>query len=333
MVTIYDVAKKTGFSSTTVSKALNNYSDVSAKTREKILKTAKEMGYTANAMAKGLRDKKSWLVGIILESDLEIGPHFLSIIESFRLEMESKGYDVIFLNKNLGNKNLNFYDHCLNRNIEGVLILSTGGSDENILTLTESEIPTVTTDNTDFETTSINCDNLGGSKSVITYLYGLGHKKIGMLAGPQDTAAGMERVNGYNLTMMELKLETNDDWFVISDKFNFNAGYNAMKEILNNEDKPTAIYASSDLMAYGAIVAITEQGYSVPEDFSIVGFDDIYSSQFYNPGLTTIKQDHKLMGRTAAEKLLQMITSKEKGNSIITPVELVIRESCRELDE
>lgn len=331
MATIYDVSKKTGFSSPTVSKALNDYPDISEKTKQIIRLAAKELGYTANAMAKGLRDKKSWLVGVVLESDLEVGPHFLSIIESFRIAMEIKGYDIIFITKNLGNKKMSFHEHCLNRNIDGVIILSTGEIDENILTLTKSNIPMVTTDNISLKIPSINCDNYSGSKEAVRYLHKLGHYKIGMLVGPQSTVAGLERFQSYITTMKEIGIDVNDKWIIDSDKFNFDAGYKAMKKILKNSDRPTAIFASSDLMAYGAIVAASEQGLSVPEDFSIVGFDDIYSSQYYNPGLTTIRQDHNAIGKSAAEKLLKMITTKVKEENTIVPVELIIRESCREL--
>jgi DNA-binding LacI/PurR family transcriptional regulator len=331
MITIYDIAQKTGYSVTTVSKALNDYPDISVKTKKLIIKVAKEMGYTTNLMAKALKTKKAWLVGVLVEPSLEIGPHFSSIIESFRKEMEKSGYDVIFVTKSLGEKSMSYRDHCMYRSVDGVLIASIDKTDNEVFELIDSDIPTVTTDSIKVKIPSINSDNYQGARLAVEHLHSLGHTKIAVLVGPQHTVAGSERLRGFLETMKELEIETRKEWLIEEEKFNFEAGYKGMKQLLKTNELPTAIVASSDLSAFGAIVAGSEQGYSVPQDFSIIGFDDIQISQFYNPSLTTIRQNREVIGKTAARVLIRMMDGEQDEMDIRIPVELIVRGSCRKI--
>lgn len=333
MVTIYDIAKKTGFSPTTVSKALNNYPDISEKTKKIIINAAKEMGYTGNISAKSLKTKKSWLVGMLIEEELEVGPFFSRIIESFRKEMETSGYDVIYVTKTIGGKRVSYYDHCLYRNIEGILILSINENDKEIMELiNNSKIPIITTDNKLEGVASVSSDNYEGAKIAVEYLYSLGHKKIAVLMGPQNKVVGRERFYGYIDTIKKLGLDIKKEWMIECDKFNFQAGYRGMKKLLTCRELPTGIVAQSDLAAFGAIVAACESGFAIPRDFSIVGFDDIEFSQYYNPSLTTIRQKQDVIGKIAAQQLIRMIDGDIEHIDIRIPVELVIRDSCRKIN-
>lgn len=335
MTTIYDIAKKTGFSITTVSRALNNYSDVSEKTKKLILDAVEEMHYYPNSVARTLSTKKSWALGIIFVEDLGIGmkhPFFNSVIEGFKKSVEKKGYDLIFLNRNVGGVKMSYLDHALHRGVDGIAVVSSNYDDSEVEKIIASTLPNVIIDLHSTKSNVVYSDNLHGCELAIEHLYSLGHRKIAHIAGHPKTFVGLERLKGFKSAMENHDLDIHKPFIVDGGLFSAEGGYNAMLKLLQMKDRPTAVFAAGDNMAFGAMKAIREAGLKVPEDFSVIGFDDIELAGEFTPSLTTIKQDMDRIGEKAAEVLLQEIDNKFEPSTCIIPVELIKRESTKSIN-
>lgn len=332
MTTIYDISKITGYSPTTVSKALNDYTDISKKTKKIILEKAKELGYIPNAHARTLITKKSWSIGVLFDEKLDIGikhPFFSAILETFKKSIESRGYDLLFISKDMGGKKISYLDHCKIRGIDGIIIISSDFNNKEIEELIDSNIPCVLIDIENDKASTIYSDNSQGCHLAIEYLHSLGHKKIAHIYGSLDTYAGDIRKKGYITALNKLGIQNNDEYMVDGGYFSFDGGYKAMKKLLELDDLPTAVFVSGDFMAIGAINAIKEKGLGVPEDISIIGYDDIDLCKYITPKLTTIRQNTELIGENAADVLINAIDKKSGRSSVIIPVELVVRDSCK----
>ncbi|ETT61097.1 LacI family transcriptional regulator [Paenibacillus sp. FSL H8-457] len=333
LTTIYDIAKKTGYSPTTVSKVFNNYPDVREKTRVKILETAKEMGYLPNANARSLTTKRSWTIGILFVEATGAGirhPYFGAVIESFKKISVSKGYDLMFISKDVGGRRSSYVEHCKIRGVDGVVVILSSNDDPDFQELLDSGIPCVILDSSPEHVHSVYSDNIGGSMLAIRYLHSLGHRSIAHISGGLNTFAGEQRQHGYETALRELDLNLREEYITGSDFYSTESGYEAMKRLLALADRPTAVYAAGDLLALGAIRAVLDHGLSVPGDVSVIGFDDIEMSRYITPALTTVRQDTEQLGKVAAEILLSSIEERDTAvKSVMLPVELMIRESCR----
>lgn len=332
MGTIYDLAKKTGFSITTVSKALNNYKDVSEKTRAKILKAAAEMDYLPNAHAQSLSTKKSWAIGVMFSEANEVGmkhPFFNGIIESFRHATEEHGYDLIFASRNLRNRDMSYLEHFKHRAVDGIVVICSDRMDEQVQELMQSDIPIVVVDMDSANCSVVYSDNTEGARMAVNYLYELGHRAIAHIAGDSSIDAGAARVKGYELAMQTLDLPIQPGYLVNAGFFSVEEGKQAMEKLLQLASPPTAVFVAGDQMAIGAIEAVHEHGLRVPEDISIIGYDDIEMIKYITPKLTTIRQDTDEIGEAAAELLIEQMTAKERRTERrVIPVRLIERASC-----
>ncbi|WP_214793850.1 MULTISPECIES: LacI family DNA-binding transcriptional regulator [unclassified Exiguobacterium] len=332
MGTIYDLAKKTGFSITTVSKALNNYKDVSEKTRAKILQAAAEMDYLPNAHAQSLSTKKSWAIGVMFSEANEVGmkhPFFNGIIESFRHATEEHGYDLIFASRNLRNRDMSYLEHFKHRAVDGIVVICSDRMDEQVQELMQSDIPIVVVDMDSANCSVVFSDNTEGARMAVNYLYELGHRHIAHIAGDSSIDAGAARVKGYELAMHALDLPIQPGYLVNAGFFSVEEGKQAMEQLLQLPSPPTAVFVAGDQMAIGAIEAVHEHGLRVPEDISIIGYDDIEMIKYITPKLTTIRQDTDEIGEAAAELLIEQMTAKERRTERrVIPVRLIERASC-----
>jgi len=332
MGTIYDLAKKTGFSITTVSKALNNYKDVSEKTRAKILQAAAEMDYLPNAHAQSLSTKKSWAIGVMFSEANEVGmkhPFFNGIIESFRHATEEHGYDLIFASRNLRNRDMSYLEHFKHRAVDGIVVVCSDRMDEQVQELMQSDIPIVVVDMDSANCSVVYSDNTEGARMAVNYLYELGHRHIAHIAGDSSIDAGAARVKGYELAMQTLDLPIQPGYLVNAGFFSVEEGKQAMEKLLQLASPPTAVFVAGDQMAIGAIEAVHDHGLRVPEDISIIGYDDIEMIKYITPKLTTIRQDTDEIGEAAAELLIEQMTAKERRTERrVIPVTLIERASC-----
>lgn len=332
MTTIYDIAKRTGYSPTTVSKAFNNYSDVREKTREKILRTAQEMGYLPNAHARTLTTKKSWTIGVLFVENTGIGirhPFFSAVIESFKKVAVAKGYALMFISKDVGGKQSGYLENCRIRGVDGVVVFLSDYEDPYFQELLESDIPTVVLDFETSKSHTVCSDNTAGAQLAVQYLASLGHRKIAHISGGTNTFPGEMRELGYMTAMKQQGLEVAESYIVAGAFYSRESGYDAMLELLKLPERPTAVFASGDLLALGAIMAAKDNGLSVPMDISVMGYDDIDLAEYVTPALTTIRQDTEILGSRAADILLASIEGGQvEKEAILIPVELVERESC-----
>ncbi|MCD8510638.1 MAG: LacI family transcriptional regulator [Bacillus sp. (in: Bacteria)] len=335
MATIYDIAKKTGYSISTVSKVLNNYCDVGAKAKKIINEAVEELGYYPSSSARTLSTKKSWTIGVVFVEDAGIGmehPFFNAVIESFKKSAEKEGYDLLFASNNIGNEPKSYLDHFHYRGVDGVVVVCSDPKSPDVAKLMDSNIPSVVIDLDTRGASVVFSDNIHGSELAVEYLVSLGHKKIAHISGSKELYVGQQRLKGFLRTMKREGLPVPEEYVVDGGYFTFDGGKEAMVKLLKLENKPTAVYVAGDLMAIGAIKAIQEAGFKVPEDISVMGFDDIVIGRYMTPGLTTIKQDTALIGRTAASLLIEQINAKQKQfMSVKIPVSLIERASCRSI--
>ncbi len=313
MVTIKDVSKRSGFSVTTVSKALNNYPDISAATKAKILKLCDEMGYVPNLSARSLVTQKSYTIGIIFEEVTGIGlqhPLFSKILESFKNVVEANGYDIMFLSKNMGKQNGSYLQHSKRKQVEGILVLCGEFQSDELVNLYKSDIPTIVIDYGFANVTNVESNNEQGVDMAVKYFKQLGHTKVAHIHGGDYLYVGSKRKQYFVEAMKKYHLDIKDDYLVSGEFFSKEAGFDAMKKLIKLEDPPTAVFCASDMIAIGAMQAIYQAGYNVPDDFSIIGFDGIDIGQVIAPRLTTIRQDTNKIGRIAANSILQKINDK-----------------------
>lgn len=313
MVTIKDVSKRCGFSVTTVSKALNDYPDISAATKQKILDLCDEMGYVPNLSARSLVTQKSYTIGVIFEEVTGIGlqhPLFSKILESFKSVVESYGYDIMFLSKNMGKSNGSYLQHSKRKQVEAILVLCSDFEAEEMIKLYTSDIPVIVIDYGYRDVCNITSNNRQGVDTAVKYFKKLGHTLIGQIHGGQYLYIGKQRKEFFEESMKKHGLTVRKEYTASGEFFSKEDGYNGMKELLKNKVPPTAVFCASDMLAIGAIQAINEAGLSVPEDVSLIGFDGIDIGQLITPRLTTIRQDSNKMGRIAANHILQMINEK-----------------------
>ncbi|MBE6072081.1 MAG: LacI family transcriptional regulator [Clostridium butyricum] len=338
MSTIYEIAKIAGVSPTTVSKVINNYPDVSDKTRAKIKKILNEENFFPNSQAQFLSTKKTWTLGIVYFENLGVGlnhPFFSGVIEAFKKQSDKYGYSLLFGSKNDRLKNDTFLEYFKYRCVDGIAIICTDPNDKETLELIESDFPIVVIDMFNKNTSTVTSDNVQGCTLALNYLYNLGHRKIAHIEGvdKSDNWPSSIRKKTYIEIMKKLNLEIPDGYIVDGVNFDVSGGYDAMKKLLEHEERPTAVFASGDKLAIGAIDAIKDAGLSVPKDISIVGFDNIEIARYVTPKLTTIRQNCEDIGKAAVDILIEQINKKEKLkiNKVI-PVELIERESCRRID-
>jgi len=312
----------------TVSHVVNGSRFVSDETREKVLSAMEELSYKPNAVARSLRKKESKIIGLVLPDNTN--PYFAEIAWSIEFASRNQGYSVILCNSDGDVQKEGSYINVLIENqVDGVILVAAGDSTANFLKLQESKIPTVMVDrdSPNVNTDSIQIDNSNGGRIATHHLISLGHEHIACVTGPRQITPSYDRVDGYQKALTQAGLPINEN-FIIKGDFKPQGGYLATKKLLAMNPRPTAIFACNDLMAFGVIRAVTESGMNVPQDLSIVGFDDIYLSTYINPPLTTIKQPRLEMGQEAVNSLILRMKDHERySRSILLNTELIIRSS------
>jgi len=326
---IYELAKMTGYSVSTVSKALNNTGRISATTRKKILDKATEMNYVASYYAKTLSLKKSWIIGVIFSDNLGIGfahPHFSAILNHFRQTVEEAGYEITFINRNMGNRLMTYLEFCQYRRVEGVFVVNYYSLSKQIPELIKSGLPLVSADSGFADITTITSDDVLGGKMAAEYLIQLGHTDIAHIAGPLNTVSAQKRRQGFLDAMTHHKIQQYSIYE--ANNFGLEDGYEAALQILKKRPLPSAIFASGDWLALGAMKAFREHNIRIPEDLSMIGYDNLDFLSYSLPGLTTVAQNKEAIGRLAAESLMAQI-NQEPTSSQLTKVSIVKRDTCR----
>ncbi len=339
--TIRELARLSGVSIGTVSRALNGYADVSPDTRERIVRLAEELDYTPSASARTLVTQRSHVVGVFLDTgeghpDLQ-HPFFHEVLVGVQETAGQQGFDLLlFATEQPGNGygRHNYVKRCRHHNVDGVILMGVDHHDEEVRRLTASTIPTIGVDVQLLggrATSYVSSDNAAGGRLAVDHLAALGHRRIATIHGPTETLAGLDRLKGYREALQEHGLAYRDEYVVQGD-FYVDSGHAAAARLLDLEEPPTAIVAASDLMAVGAIRAAAERDLLAPRDLSVIGFDDIMLAAHLQPGLTTLRQDKAGLGAAAARAVLAL-AGTERGDGAgetapeptTLPVELVVR--------
>ncbi|MFP4479109.1 MAG: LacI family DNA-binding transcriptional regulator [Candidatus Izemoplasmatales bacterium] len=339
MVTIKDISKKSGVSIATVSKALNDYPDISQKTKVLIQNLAKDMGYVPNSSARSLKTHQSFTIGIIFEDITNYGlqhPLFSKVLESYKKFVETRGYDIMFLAKNMGKQQGSYLQHSMRKQVDAILVLCEDFNSEEMIELYKSKIPTVVIDYIVPTAVTVTSNNDQGMEQGVKFLCDLGHKKIAHIYGDRHTYIGGQRKLAFENSLEKYHLPLIDEFLVSGEYFSKEDGYQAMQKLLVLDEQPTAVFCASDMLAIGAIQAIKDSGKKVPEDYSIVGFDGVDIGQLISPRLTTIRQDARKMGEIAARKTFQFFDNpdnNQKGDVITVDTYLINGESTRVLKD
>ncbi len=334
--TINDVAKLAETSATTVSHVINETRFVSPDTKQRVMDAIRALGYRPNSMARGLRSGQSKTIGLIVPDNSN--PFFAEILRIIENYGYSKGYSVILCNSDGDvNKEIAYTELLYAKQVDGIVFISTNNSTEHLEKLTDSGIPMIVMDrDVDLtDTDVIMVDNYQGGYAATQYLIQLGHQRIACIAGPSLLTPSADRVKGYRQALEDAGLPY-DESLVVSGDFQVDSGESAMRVLLEGKHRPTAVFACNDLMALGAMRAIREAGLSIPQDISVIGFDDIALSSYISPTLTTIAQPLKEMARASIEMLITRIQGETvdlQAKRRVLPTELIIRESCMKIGE
>jgi LacI family transcriptional regulator len=332
--TIRELARRSGVSIGTVSRALNGYADVRPETRERIIRLAEELDYTPSASARALVTQRSHVVGVFLNTgeghpDLQ-HPFFHEVLAGVQDTAGAAGFDLLlFATENPGNGYgaHSYVKRCRHHNVDGVVLMGFEHRDEDVRRLCASSIPVVGVDVeiSGRDTGYVTSDNLQGGALAVQHLADQGHTRIATIHGPVATVAGQRRLKGYRDGLARAGLAFRDE-YVLGGDFYVDSGHAAAAALLALAEPPTAIVAASDFMAVGALRAAAEAGLGVPDDLSVVGFDDIMLAAHLQPGLTTLRQDKAGLGNAAARWLTGHIEgSVEPLEAVTLPVELIVR--------
>ncbi|MCI1965417.1 MAG: LacI family transcriptional regulator [Oscillospiraceae bacterium] len=312
MANIKDIAMKCGLSVSTVSKALNSYSDVSSSTRERVLKTAEEFGYFPNSLARALKTNRTYNLGVLFADESNSGltqDYFAAVLNGFKEEAESSSYDITFINHNMnvgGSHPMTYLEHCQYRNVDGICIACVDFLQREVLELINGSLPVVTIDHVFNNRTSINSNNVVGMHELVSYLYQMGHRKIAYVHG-KKSAVTEQRVTSFCRTLMELGVEVPPEYLILSAYHDTQTTKECVSRLLALPNRPTCIVMPDDYAAMGGMEAIEAAGLKIPDDISIAGYDGIALSQVIKPQLTTLQQDTDRMGREAARRLIELI--------------------------
>ena len=337
MVTIYDIAKKTGYSAPTISKALNGTGGLSAATRKKILDVAEEIGYKPNMAARALTTKKSFLIGIIYEDFyMKAGfehPLFGGILNTFRTEMESSGYDLIFLSKMFRSGTTSYLDHCILRGVDGVVVINPDETVVELIDLAKSDIPGVSTNDIIPGIPYVITENFEAGRRAAEYFIQNGHKKFAYISGPSTkyTMASVERLDGFKNCLLANNIEFDDSYVGLCSSWFKEDGFEAMKELLTNHSYITAVFSSNDSIAVGAMNYCQSIGLRIPDDISFIGFDDEIVSSYCIPPLTTFRQKREEIAEVAAEILHNRLAGLPVSDSVRISADFIERSSVKNL--
>lgn len=330
MATIKDVAKRAGVSTTTVSHVINKTRFVAEETKAAVWEAIKELHYSPSAVARSLKVNHTKSIGLLATSSE--APYFAEVIEAVENACYSQGYTLILCNShNNPEKQKAYLAMLAQKRVDGLLVMCSEYPDDLLKMLEENRnIPMVVMDwgasRGDF-TDTVQDNAFQGGYLAGRYLIERGHRDIGAIPGQLERNTGGGRHAGFLQAMHEAGITVRAEWIVQGD-FEPESGYQAMQQILSQKQRPTAVFCGGDIMAMGAICAADEMGLRVPQDISVIGYDNVRNARYFTPALTTVHQPKAQLGEKALEMLLDRITSKrEEPQTIEVQPSLIERRS------
>jgi LacI family transcriptional regulator len=331
--TMRDVAERAGVSIQTVSCVVNEKGNISPRTRKRVLKAIAELHYRPHHIARSMRTRQTGLLGmLILDITNPVHSVIASAVESAAY---ARGYKVVLYNVS---ENAEREQECLEASaeglVDGLILVNTVDREHTFAFLAESRLHAVLIDCLASRTIPVvSVDNFQAAYVATQHAIALGHRRIAHLAGSDRQWIGQQRIQGYQQAVADSQLPYQRVFVSNTGQWDYRAGYLTMSQVLSEPERPTAIFAASDLMAIGAYRAIAEAGLRVPHDISVIGFDDIEAAAYAVPPLTTIRQPFREIAESAVSLVVDLITGQEMDDVQRTlAAELVIRESTREVD-
>jgi DNA-binding LacI/PurR family transcriptional regulator len=331
--TINDVAEKAGVSKATVSHVLNNTRFVHEDTRNRVKQVIEDLHYQPSMAARSLNTKRSETIGVIIPDMLN--PIFGKIFQGIEQVFRPLNYSLIMCNTNMIYEREEYYiEILLRQRVEGIIAAAISKRWDVLSKVDALHIPIVFVDR-GFDDPSypfVGVDNRGGAKLGTQQLINCGHRKIGILAGPQHVSSLRDRLVGFQETLSEHQIPLPQEWIITTtspEEVVVETGRQAALKLLSLPDRPTAIFINSNILCLGAMIAIDELGLRCPQDIAVVSFDDEVWNRIIKPPLTCVRQPGQEVGRTAAQTLISMINGWPlESTQIHLPCELVLRQSC-----
>lgn len=338
-VTSKDVAEKVGVSRTTVSLVLNNVQgiQISPETRQKVMDAANELGYVPDATAQALVSRQTKAIGLVLtrsQHHIATDAFLPKIISGLLTTAKKNNIRMLVDWVETEHQESAYFELARAKRIDGMIVSTPRLNDAALKALENADMPTVMMgsiagSNLPF----VDVDNTKAAEKATSYLVGLGHRNIACISNaPPEYTAAPERVMGFKNILSQMDIPINENLIRYAD-FDPESGYECMKSLMNTGEKFTAAFVASDNVAIGAKSALREAGWRIPDDVSLVGFDDIPWAKYSDPPLTTIKLPAESLAQSACTLLLDLIKDKgeNKQNQIILDTELIIRKSCRQV--
>lgn len=335
MVTLVDIAQHVGLSITTVSRVINGKSKqyrISEVTTKLVQEAVDKLGYRPNELARGLRLKRSHLLGLVVP-DIS-NPFFAHITHVIQGIVYQLGYSLMVCNTNedIGLEKEQI-ELMRRKGVEGLIIMPVGTDFDHIIELVQQNVPIVLLDRYVEQTklNSVVVDNYKGAYQAVQHLIKKGHRRIAIIQGLRKTSTNNERLRGYRDALNEANIEI-DESLIVGKDFRKENGYIETKLLMNNYNPPTAIFAFSDLITLGVLQALDEEKINVPQDVSLLSFDDIDFAPYLISPLTVVKQPKEMMGEVAVKLLIEDIKTKGKSEKkkIVLDPKLIIRKSVKQ---
>lgn len=332
--TLKDVATKAGVSVAVASRVLGNYGYVSEENRLKVLKAAREIDYQPDVLARGLKTKKTYSIGVII-SDVTTF-FFTSVVRGIEDVASQGGYHVTLCNADEDpQKEKGYLEELYKRKVDGIILSATGKNLSLVKKLIRSGMPIVLVDRKidKLDTTQVVVDNKEGAYEAVKHLIKLGYQRIGVINGIKGIWTSEQRFAGYLDALEESELKIKPELIKYGD-FRVEGSKKAMVEFLGMKNPPEAVFVTNEAMTTGALLAMKEKKVKIPDDIAIVGFDDPIWAPLIEPPLTAVRQPSYSIGTIACQALLQRIEKTNRGRSvheeIVLKPKLIIRKSCGE---
>jgi LacI family transcriptional regulator len=329
MPTIRDVAKRAGVAPTTVSRVLNNSGYVRASTRARVEAAIQELGYVPNRVARSLRLKRTHTLALVV-TDIT-NPFWTTVVRGVEDAANEAGFTVILCNTDESPTKQDAYlQVLLQKRVDGILLTPAHSTPEPVALIQRQKIPVVVLDRRvpGAEVDVVRCDSQEGAYKLVQHLLELGHRRIGVLTGPEDVSTSSDRVAGYRRALREAGLDEAHEW-VRYGQFTLDSGAEGAREMLELDARPTAILAANNFIAVGALRVLYEAGLDIPGDVSLVAFDELTFDPSAVPFMTVADQPAYEMGQQATKLLIARLTDPavDGCQEIVLPARIVVRRS------
>jgi LacI family transcriptional regulator len=330
-VTIQDVAETAGVSVSTVSRVLNDKDDVSPETYERVQRVISELGYVSSLAARGMRSRYTGVIGLIMPDVSSF--YSVAVMKGVNRAIADIDYDLIVytngdIRKNDSAYQESYYVSLLNGSVtDGVIVVTPAATNFS----TNAPVVAIDPNNESPDCHAVISTNYKGARQAMSYLMDLGHRRIGFITGRLELVSAIRRLKGYKDSLVKASIPLEEQLIQIGD-YHTETAVECTRALLSLKDPPTAIFASNDMSAIGVYQVAGEFGLHIPDDLSVMGFDNLRETEFLQPALTTISQYIPEMGYLATELVVKLIKGEELEDKLHKiQTQLVVRESCRAL--